>query len=184
MPDLLAHYAASLLVSSRRLQLKQALLISLVGLLPDVDALLRVHRWATHSIVLASLVILALYLAACRLKPSARELVAIAGLLYILHIAMDLFTGSTPMLYPLTDQSYYLKMGVDGVVGFNGVSLTPVITFMVEPVDFEVKTAIEGPVMAPEGVVMALVTAIVLAVEYSKTHSRNRRRKSQNENQR
>ena len=51
MPDALAHYAVSYLVASRVTKHKYALFIALIGLLPDIDVLLRVHRWVTHSIV-------------------------------------------------------------------------------------------------------------------------------------
>jgi len=47
MPDLLTHYATSLLIATRALPLRHALLFALVGLLPDVDALLKIHRSAT-----------------------------------------------------------------------------------------------------------------------------------------
>jgi membrane-bound metal-dependent hydrolase YbcI (DUF457 family) len=55
MPDLLAHYASSVLVARVRVDTKTALLIGLVGLIPDIDALLRIHRWITHSLVLVAL---------------------------------------------------------------------------------------------------------------------------------
>jgi len=44
VPDVAAHYAVSLLVASRIVKLRYALLFALVGLLPDIDALFRVHR--------------------------------------------------------------------------------------------------------------------------------------------
>jgi membrane-bound metal-dependent hydrolase YbcI (DUF457 family) len=53
MPDALTHYASSYLVSRAALKPERAALAALAGLLPDLDALLRIHRWATHSLVLA-----------------------------------------------------------------------------------------------------------------------------------
>jgi len=38
---------------------KHAALLALIGLLPDVDAALRIHRWVTHSLALATMVALA-----------------------------------------------------------------------------------------------------------------------------
>jgi hypothetical protein len=49
MPDLLTHYMASYLVARALVGPRRALLLAFVGLLPDVDALLLVHRWVTHS---------------------------------------------------------------------------------------------------------------------------------------
>ena len=51
MPDLLTHYAVSYLVASRIVKPEYALFIALIGLLPDVDALLRTRRWVIHSII-------------------------------------------------------------------------------------------------------------------------------------
>jgi len=56
MPDALAHYAVSYLVASRVTKHKYALFIALIGLLPDIDVLLKVHRWVTHSIVPVALI--------------------------------------------------------------------------------------------------------------------------------
>ncbi len=50
MPDLLTHYMASYLVARALVGPRRALLLAFVGLLPDVDALLLVHRWVTHSV--------------------------------------------------------------------------------------------------------------------------------------
>ncbi len=55
MPDLLTHYMASYLVAKALVGPRRALLLAFVGLLPDVDALLLVHRWVTHSIPVALL---------------------------------------------------------------------------------------------------------------------------------
>ena len=51
MPDALAHYAVSYLVASKVTKPKYSLLRALIGLLPDIDVPLRVHRWVTHSVV-------------------------------------------------------------------------------------------------------------------------------------
>ncbi|MEM3836258.1 hypothetical protein [Pyrobaculum sp.] len=46
MPDLLAHYAAGLLVASRFVDVRRAFLLAF---LPDVDALLGVYRWVASG---------------------------------------------------------------------------------------------------------------------------------------
>ncbi len=51
MPDILAHYAINYLVASRTVKSRYALIIALIGLLSDLDVLLRIHRWVTHSII-------------------------------------------------------------------------------------------------------------------------------------
>ncbi|MGC8983278.1 MAG: hypothetical protein ACP5KA_05990, partial [Desulfurococcaceae archaeon] len=77
MPDLATHYALSYLVASRALSRREALLVAFIGLLPDVDALLRIHRWVTHSLVLAVLLFSGPVLLASQWK-RARTLVLVA----------------------------------------------------------------------------------------------------------
>ena len=55
MPDLLAHYLVGYLTARAIVESRYALIIAFVGLLPDVDALLGVHRWVTHSVLVALL---------------------------------------------------------------------------------------------------------------------------------
>jgi len=43
-------------IASRLFRSRHALVLALVGLLPGVDALLRIHRWVTRSLVLTALV--------------------------------------------------------------------------------------------------------------------------------
>lgn len=168
MPDLLAHYAVSLLVSSRALKLEYALVFSLIGLLADLDVLLGVHRWITHSIVVVVVVFTALYtsLSVLKLKKYVKLLV-LSLLIYTLHPVMDLLYGPVPLLYPLTQQSYSLRVSVDGGVGFNGVTLTPSFEVNVKPVDFTRSYLVEGPLVSSEGLLIALAVAMVLLVEYT-----------------
>ncbi|MEM2080286.1 MAG: hypothetical protein QW104_06370, partial [Nitrososphaerota archaeon] len=56
MPELLLHFAISFSLAALVLGLKKGLLVGLVGILPDLDALARVHRSFTHSLVLLGLI--------------------------------------------------------------------------------------------------------------------------------
>jgi membrane-bound metal-dependent hydrolase YbcI (DUF457 family) len=162
MPDLLTHYMASYLIAKALVGPRRALLLAFVGLLPDVDALLLVHRWVTHSIpvvLLASTPLLALTYA------ERREYVGVtvlAVLLYTLHIVMDLLTGLTPALWPLTP-ALAVNIEVNGVYGVNGVRVTPGFEVVVEPVDFARRDLVEGPLVSETGLVL-LVVAIVLTI--------------------
>jgi len=55
MPDLLAHYLVSYLVARTIVEPRYALIIAFVGVVADVDALLGVHRWITHSVLIVLL---------------------------------------------------------------------------------------------------------------------------------
>jgi membrane-bound metal-dependent hydrolase YbcI (DUF457 family) len=162
MPDLLTHYMASYLVAKALVGPRRALLLAFVGLLPDVDALLLVHRWVTHSIpvvLLASTPLLAL---TYTYRREYVGVVVLAVLLYTLHIVMDLLTGLTPIMWPLAP-ALAVNIEVNGVYSVNGVRVTPGFEVIVEPVDFARRDLVEGPLVSETGLVL-LVVAIVLTI--------------------
>jgi hypothetical protein len=164
MPDLLTHYMASYLMARTIVEPRRALLLALVGLLPDVDVLLLVHRWVTHSIpveLLASAPLLAL---TYTYRRGYFGVVVLAVLLYILHIVMDLLTGLTPALWPLAP-ALALNIGVNGAYGVDGVKVTPGFGIIVEPVDFARRDSVEGPLVSETGLMLALVVALTSLVE-------------------
>ena len=165
MPDLLAHYLASYLVARALIGSRRALLVAFVGLLPDVDAVFMVHRWVTHSIpivLIASVPLLVLTLAYRRRYVGV---VVVAVLIYMLHIVMDVFTGLTPILWPLAP-AIGVVLEVNGVSNGESVVITPRVDVAVEPADFTRRDYIEGPIVAETGLMLAVVVAVASAVEY------------------
>ena len=164
MPDLLAHYLVSYLTARTIVKPRYALIIAFVGLLPDVDALLGVHRWVTHSVLvalLASTPLLALaYLSGGRYV----RVVLLSLLLYTLHIVLDVFTGPTPILYPLTD-SLWIEVEVNGSSTTTGITITPRITLETVKPDFTRQSVIEGPVVSETGIILAIVTLLTLILD-------------------
>jgi membrane-bound metal-dependent hydrolase YbcI (DUF457 family) len=153
---------ASYLVAKALVGPRRALLLALVGLLPDVDALLLVHRWVTHSIpveLLASAPLLALTYA---YKRGYFGVAVLAMLLYTLHIVMDLLTGLTPALWPLAP-ALAVNIEVNGVYSVDGVRVTPGFEVVVGPADFARRDLVEGPLVSETGLVL-LVVAIVLTI--------------------
>jgi membrane-bound metal-dependent hydrolase YbcI (DUF457 family) len=165
MPDLLTHYMASYLVARALVGPRRALLLAFVGLLPDVDVLLLVHRWVTHSVPVAlpaSTPLLALTYA------YRREYVGVtvlAVLLYTMHIVMDLLTGLTPIMWPLAP-ALALNIGVNGVYGIDGVKVTPGFEVVVGPVDFARRDSVEGPLVSETGLMLVLIVALISLAEY------------------
>jgi len=100
MPDLLTHYATSLLIATRALPMRHAALLALVGLLPDVDALLKIHRSATHSLVLAA----AAAIAVPALRHRAKH-AALALAIYALHIVLDVLQRPHPRCGPYSGKA-------------------------------------------------------------------------------
>ena len=97
MPDLLTHYASSVLVARTKLGLKKSLLLGLAGLLPDIDILLHVHRWVTHSFILAIAVATPLLTLTYKYRRSF-EAVALAATIYLLHSARPVYRTYTNTL--------------------------------------------------------------------------------------
>jgi len=165
MPDLLTHYATSLLIATRALPLRHALLFALVGLLPDVDALLKIHRSATHSLLLVATAAIAIP----ALRHHAKH-AALALAIYALHIVLDIFTAPTPALWPLAGESYTITIKVDGTVT-DKVAVTPHVEINAEPAHFTQVQAVERPLVSTTGIITATTTTALLAMEHA-----NRRR--------
>jgi len=162
MPDLLTHYMASYLVARALVGPRRALLLAFVGLLPDVDALLLVHRWVTHSILVELLASTPLLVLTYAYKRGYFRVAVLAVLLYTLHIVMDLLTGLTPALWPLAP-AIAVNIEVNGVTSVDGIRVTPSFEVVVEPVDFARRDLVEGPLVSETGLVL-LVVAIVLTI--------------------
>jgi membrane-bound metal-dependent hydrolase YbcI (DUF457 family) len=165
MPDLLTHYMASYLVARALVGPRRALLLAFVGLLPDVDALLLIHRWVTHSIPVALLASTPLLALTYTYRRRYFGVVVSAVLLYILHIVMDLLTGLTPALWPLAP-AIALNIGVNGVYSVDGVKVTPGFEVVVGPVDFARRDSVEGPLISETGLMLALIVALTSLAEY------------------
>ena len=165
MPDLLTHYAVSFLIASRVTSLKRSSLLALAGLLPDVDALLRIHRSVTHSLVLTGALALAVVYVAYRGGWRYTPILAVAAALYMLHIVMDLFTAPTPILWPLTKKAYMLNPQLNIHITSSHITLTPSLEARTTPVDFTQKHTMEAPIASATGVVAAIAVAAALFVE-------------------
>jgi len=168
LPDLLTHYAVSYLVSSRFTSARYGIVVALVGLLPDIDALIGVHRWIMHSLIVALPAGLLVTVVVYYTRPGRVWIPLLALSLYMLHIVLDVFTAPTPLLYPLTGNSYMVSIGVNASIAGGIVSLKPEATLLSEPVDFTPRQAVEGPVVSGVGVIVA--TSIGVAVLAEKLH--------------
>lgn len=166
MPDALAHYAVSYLVASRVTKPRHALLLALIGILPDVDILLRIHRWITHSLVLTATLVAVAAIPVFYADRKHFKYLVLALALYVLHIALDVFTAPTPLLWPLVSQAYMVSMELNGVVASGGIKIAPSISVYSKAVDFTQQPLLEGPVVSPQGMVTAIGALAVLLTEW------------------
>ena len=166
MPDTLTHYAISYLVTSRVAKPKHALLLALIGLLPDIDAILRIHRWATHSLVITATLIATAAIPVLYTNQKYLRYLAIVSTLYTLHIILDIFTAPTPLLWPLTSQAYMLSIELNSVVIEDGVRIASAISISSKATDFTQKLLIEAPIISAQGMIIAIGVATILLVEW------------------
>lgn len=171
VPDLATHYAIGLLLVSRiERSWVRVVLLALAALAPDVDALFGVHRWFTHSLVVAAPAFSLVALAAIYSRRSLLRYVAVVALLYTLHIALDLFTAPTPVLWPLVNQSLQIQLAVTGVISSNEVTVEHTVNVIGEPVNFNTREAVEGPILTVESIPIPAATIIVLLLENTGKH--------------
>jgi len=165
MPDLLAHYTLSVLVAKTRVSTKWALVFGLIGLLPDIDVLLRIHRWLTHSLVVVVLVATPLLVLINLHWRDKLGLALLALLIVTLHLVMDVFTGSTPILWPLID-SVWVKVTVNGATSSTGVTIIPSLAVITSRPDFTQREIIEGPIITELGAILVVVAVVILVLDY------------------
>jgi len=139
-------------------------LVALIALLPDIDALLRVHRWVPHSIPLTLLVTTPiLTLVYYRFRKYLR-FAAIALLIYVLHIALDLFTVLTPALWSL-HSSIWIRIELTGALTTSGVRIAPGVEVVTRPADFTQRDVVEGLLVTETGLALGVVAAILTALD-------------------
>jgi len=165
MPDLVTHYVSSYLVARSALRPRYAALLALAGLLPDIDVLLRVHRWVTHSIPMTLLAAAPILLFIRLKRRGFFRFAALALLLYVLHIALDLFTAPMPALWPLYS-SLWIRIELAGALTVGGLAVYPKVEVVViDPADFTLREVIEGPVVTETSLVLTVVAATLTALD-------------------
>lgn len=173
MPDVLAHYAIGYLVASRILRPRQAALVALASVAPDIDALLGVHRWLTHSLappILAAL-IAATALRGTRYRAPALLLIA----LYTLHNTLDTLTAPTPLLYPITKDAYALHITIDAsIANHTTITIHTAIDATTEEINTEPQDVIEGPLVTTTGIVLAATATLAALTEHLTKPGRNK----------
>lgn len=166
MPELLIHYSISLLISSRISRLRYAFILALIGLLPDIDVFLMIHRWATHSIIVIFPIGIILLILFHIYRKKLFPYIAIGLILYVLHIVLDLFTAPVPILWPLLNYSYLIDIGLIGSMTSYKTELRPYTNIEIKDTDFMQKPVLEGPIVSGIGISITISIAITIILEY------------------
>lgn len=115
MPELILHFAIPFSLSAPILGVRRAFIVGLIAILPDIDALARIHRSFTHSMLfLLPLSLLAIVISA-KLGKGIKMTTA-SALALLSHPILDLFHSLTPILYPISDYSYHVSVKMRVVI--------------------------------------------------------------------
>ena len=135
---------------------RKALPISLLAVLPDLDALFLVHRSPSHSLVVVLSVMVPLLLLTYKFKPRLQGYVLLALLAVGSHLVLDLFTGYIPILWPLYGYSVWIHAELMVHIG-GSTSLSPSVKLFTEPTAFQPFQTLDAPLFTDEGVILSAV---------------------------
>jgi len=168
MPELLVHFAVPFTLTSPILGVRKALIVGLVALIPDIDALLHIHRSITHSLIFTLAIGIPILAIILLVKPKLASL-TLASLLSVLsHLILDFTQTYTPILYPLIQSS--INLDVKGGV-IIGSSINPYININVnmKPVDFTPFTSLDAPLFTSDGLALSIML-ISIPILYTYRH--------------
>jgi len=137
------------------LDLRKVMFASLVALTPDIDVLFQVHRSQTHSVVLLALVAAPL-LALTWNRRSLRSLVLLGAFGVSVHLVLDLFQSSTPVLWPLLNESIWIPVTLYLHIG-SAAAVPGSATVHIEPAAIGRFASFDAPILTGEGLVLSVV---------------------------
>ena len=140
----------------------RAFLIALLALLPDLDVLFRVHRSMSHSLVVVSAVGLPLLFIAYRLEAfgvGCLVLLAVAS-----HVALDVFAGYTPVLWPLYGNSMWIQAELRARISSSG-TLAPSLKLALKPTRFEEFQTLDAQLLTGEGLIISAILVLPVLVK-------------------
>ncbi|MGB9778821.1 MAG: glycosyltransferase [Candidatus Bathyarchaeales archaeon] len=155
MPELLLHFAVPFSISAPIVGVRRATVVGIVGMLPDVDALLHVHRSMTHSLIILTIFsLLPLYVAFFKLNEKPLALFSFFSL--TAHPIMDMFQTYTPILYPIS--SYSFQVNIKGNVLISQ-SVVPYVQSQIisTPTNFQKFLVMDAPIFTSEGFIVSLL---------------------------
>ena len=155
MPELLLHFSIPFAITAPILGLRRALLVGFIAILPDIDALMRVHRSFTHSIILV-LIIVALFMFTSWKIGKGLPIVTACGLSLLSHPILDLFQSPTPILYPLSEHSYQISIKMNALIS---EKIIPEISAKVsfEQANFTRFQLLDAPIFTDVGFITSLI---------------------------
>ena len=163
MPETLIHIVIPLFVLILvGFKLKKAFVLSLLAILPDFDILFGVHRSISHSLIFITLIFVPLFL----LARNKINYILPAFFVILSHPILDMFTGYTPILYPLYGKSVYIVANLT-------VNTVNLLDIKFEFNIYEIPTTFhlietDAPVFTNYGIVVSLSLLTALFINHLK----------------
>ena len=124
------------------IEIKKAWAISLLALIPDLDALFHIHRSISHSIIIPIIVAVPLLL----LCHKNRILIFLALFAVVSDSFLDLFVGYTPILWPLYNYLIWIHVRVMAHIG-SSLSFSLSSQILTKPISFETFQYLDVPIL-------------------------------------
>ncbi|MFQ6087231.1 MAG: metal-dependent hydrolase [Candidatus Bathyarchaeia archaeon] len=148
-------------------EFRKALPVSLLALLPDLDALFLVHRSLSHSVVVIFIVIAPFLLLTYKFKPRVHGYALLALMTVVSHPILDVFAGYTPVLWPLYGYSVWIKTELVAHIG-SSPSLLPSAQLLMEPTSFQPFQGLDAPLLTGGGLIISVVLLLPVLLRFSK----------------
>ncbi len=164
MSELLLHFSIPFALVAPILGLKRALLAGFIATLPDIDALMHVHRSLTHSILLLSVLAILFILVSWKAGRGLHTVTA-CSLSLLSHPIIDLFHSPTPILYPLSQYSYHLSVKMNALFSEKIIpEISAEIDF--EKTDFTRFESLDAPIFTDVGFIISLMLVASPSIYY------------------
>jgi hypothetical protein len=173
MPEPLIHFIIPLFILIMLgFSLKKSILISSLAIIPDLDVIFHVHRSMSHSLLFILVLTIPIILILNFLKIGTKNEKILAMLVIFSHPFMDMFTGYTPILWPILDKSVYIFIELTTNIN-NILDLNLIFKINLEKVIFLHTTDREGPIFTSQGVGITLVLLIGFAIKHLSARIQN-----------
>lgn len=161
----LLHFAIPFALAALfRPKLKWVLIVGVIALLPDLDVLSFMHRSISHTLLPALLLLPPSLL--LRKRAHIKLILPAISLGWGSHVLLDALGGYTPLLWPLSQNTYQLTFQ-STLAMQSSPSISLSLQVLQQPYDYGVFTTLEAPLFTASGVAIALVLiALVLSIYY------------------
>ena len=166
MPEPLLHFIIPFfLLMMFGFNIKKAVLISSLAILPDFDILFHIHRSMSHSIFFILIFSFPVIIVAKKYYKEQYFETIIATLVVLSHPFMDLFTFYTPVFWPLFNKSIYIITEL--TTNMNDISdLNLIFQVKFKPIIFYQTQDIDAYIFSSQGVAISLTLLLGLALKH------------------